>query len=86
MRQKKKASAHGLDAALVEYPLILVISIPKILEVFRRGIFFTSLLKEGKGQKKFLGRGGGGGGDIFFHYFGEGNWNFYDPKIEFDFA
>ena len=33
----------------------------------------------GKGQKKFLG---GSGKNIFFHYFGEGNWNFYDPKIE----
>ena len=33
----------------------------------------------GKGQKKFLE---GRGKSIFFHYFGEGNWKFYDPKIE----
>ena len=42
-------------------------------------VFWDSCLKNGKMSEKILGARGK---SIFFHYFGEGTWNFYDTKIQ----
>ena len=41
----------------------------------------TSLLEEGERSEKFLEGRKKRGGDVFFNYFGEGKWNFYDRKM-----
>ena len=61
---------------IYKYILTTFVSLTCIFFFF----FELPFWRVGKSQRKFLG--GGRGKSIFFHYFGERHWNFYDPKIE----